>query len=77
MRNCIRLSTALLSIVAVALSIGAMAPANGSLTFETWTEQCQRSPDMIGCPFSWMLGLMPYSGEAAKAPSETLATVPK
>ena len=32
------------------LFIQAMAPANGSLTFETWTEQCQLSPNMAGCP---------------------------
>jgi hypothetical protein len=32
------------------LFLSAMAPAEGSLTFETWTEQCQLSPDMIGCP---------------------------
>jgi hypothetical protein len=32
------------------LFLKAMAPANGSLTFETWTEQCQLSPNMIGCP---------------------------
>lgn len=107
MRNCTRLSTGLLSIVAVAACLGlysidraqaatrpqesgksvpasqqpaanmsaqpasgdpenqygpsfaylawnlflkAMAPTNGSLTFETWTEQCQLSPDMFGCP---------------------------
>jgi hypothetical protein len=32
------------------LFLQAMAPADGPLTFETWTEQCQLSPDMIGCP---------------------------
>ena len=32
------------------LFIQAMAPADGSLTFETWTEQCQLSHDVIGCP---------------------------
>jgi hypothetical protein len=32
------------------LFLQAMAPANGSLTFETWTEQCQLSPNMAGCP---------------------------
>jgi hypothetical protein len=32
------------------LFLSAMAPAEGSLTFETWTEQCQLTPDMIGCP---------------------------
>jgi hypothetical protein len=32
------------------LFVRAMAPANGSLTFETWTEQCQLSPNMVGCP---------------------------
>lgn len=28
----------------------AVQPANGSLTFETWTEQCQLNPSMVGCP---------------------------
>lgn len=28
----------------------AVKPANGSLTFETWTEQCQLNPSMVGCP---------------------------
>ena len=32
------------------LFLKAMAPANDSLTFETWTEQCQLSPNMFGCP---------------------------
>jgi hypothetical protein len=33
------------------LFLEAMAPAtNGSLTVETWTEQCQLNPDAIGCP---------------------------
>ena len=32
------------------LFLKAMAPADGSLTFETWTEQCQLAPDMVGCP---------------------------
>ena len=32
------------------LFLQAMAPANGSLTIETWTEQCQLSSDMVGCP---------------------------
>lgn len=32
------------------LFIEAMAPANDSLTVETWTEQCQLNPDAIGCP---------------------------
>ncbi|MBV8730508.1 MAG: hypothetical protein JO336_11950 [Acidobacteriia bacterium] len=32
------------------LFLQAMAPANGSLTFETWTEQCQLNANMIGCP---------------------------
>ncbi len=32
------------------LFLQAMAPANGSLTIETWTEQCQLSPNMVGCP---------------------------
>jgi hypothetical protein len=32
------------------LFLQAMTPANGSLTFETWTEQCQLNPDIIGCP---------------------------
>ena len=36
--------------IAWSLFLQAMAPANGSLTFETWTEQCQLSPDMAGCP---------------------------
>src|SRR5579875_1877898 len=84
MKTCVRLSAALLSIVAIAVCFGghttgrveaatrpqdpeslygpsfaylawnlfltAMAPSNGSLTFETWTEQCQLTPDMAGCP---------------------------
>jgi hypothetical protein len=32
------------------LFLRVMAPANGSLTIETWTEQCQLSPNMVGCP---------------------------
>jgi hypothetical protein len=32
------------------LFVKAMTPTNGSLTFETWTEQCQLSPNMVGCP---------------------------
>jgi hypothetical protein len=32
------------------LFLQTMAPANGSLTFETWTEQCQLSLNMVGCP---------------------------
>jgi len=32
------------------LFLQAMAPADGHLTFETWTEQCQLNPDMLGCP---------------------------
>ncbi|MGH8656643.1 MAG: hypothetical protein ACREYE_32645 [Gammaproteobacteria bacterium] len=35
------------------LFLQAMAPANGPigpLAFETWTEQCQLNPSMIGCP---------------------------
>jgi len=33
------------------LFVQAVTPAaNGSLTFETWTEQCQLNPAMVGCP---------------------------
>jgi hypothetical protein len=32
------------------LFLQAVAPANGSLTFETWTEQCELSAGMVGCP---------------------------
>jgi hypothetical protein len=32
------------------LFLEAMAPANGSLTLETWTEQCELNPNLIGCP---------------------------
>jgi len=32
------------------LFLEAMRPANGSLTFETWTEQCQLNPGLAGCP---------------------------
>jgi hypothetical protein len=32
------------------LFLQAMTPTNGSLTFETWTEQCQLTPGVIGCP---------------------------
>jgi hypothetical protein len=32
------------------LFVQAVTPANGSLTFETWTEQCQLNPAMAGCP---------------------------
>jgi len=32
------------------LFLQAMAPTNGSLTVETWTEQCQLNPNMVGCP---------------------------
>lgn len=36
--------------IAWSLFLEAMAPAGGSLTFETWTEQCQLNSDMVGCP---------------------------
>jgi hypothetical protein len=32
------------------LFMQAMQPANNLLMFETWTEQCQLNPAMIGCP---------------------------
>jgi len=32
------------------LFVYAAQPANGSLMFETWTEQCQLNPAMLGCP---------------------------
>lgn len=32
------------------LFVQALKPVNGSLTFETWTEQCQLNPAMAGCP---------------------------
>ena len=32
------------------LFLQAVAPTNGSLTFETWTEQCELSAGMVGCP---------------------------
>lgn len=32
------------------LFVNAVSPTNGSLTFETWTEQCQLNPGMAGCP---------------------------
>jgi len=32
------------------LFVQAMTPSNGSLTFETWNEQCQLNPAMAGCP---------------------------
>jgi hypothetical protein len=33
------------------LLLQALTPAfDGSLTFENWTEQCQLSPNMVGCP---------------------------
>ena len=36
--------------LAWSLFLQAMTPAKDSLTFETWTEQCELNPDMIGCP---------------------------
>ena len=30
--------------------VQAMQPTDGSLTFESWTEQCQLSAGMVGCP---------------------------
>jgi hypothetical protein len=36
--------------LAWSLFLQAMAPADGSLTLETWTEQCELNPNMIGCP---------------------------
>ena len=36
--------------LAWSLFLEAMAPANGSLTFETWTEQCELASNVIGCP---------------------------
>ena len=32
------------------LFVQAVQPVNGSLAFETWTEQCQLNPAMVGCP---------------------------
>jgi hypothetical protein len=32
------------------LFLQAVAPTNGSLAFETWTEQCQLNPSLVGCP---------------------------
>ena len=32
------------------LFVYALQPANGTLLFETWTEQCQLNPAMLGCP---------------------------
>lgn len=32
------------------LFLEAMTPTDGSLTFESWTEQCQLNPHMTGCP---------------------------
>lgn len=32
------------------LFVQAVTPVNGALTFETWTEQCQLNPAMVGCP---------------------------
>lgn len=32
------------------LFVYALQPANGTLMFETWTEQCQLNPAMLGCP---------------------------
>ncbi|MEA2835471.1 MAG: hypothetical protein QOD89_21 [Bradyrhizobium sp.] len=32
------------------LFVQAMQPASGMLMFETWTEQCQLNPSMVGCP---------------------------
>lgn len=34
------------------LFLRAVAPTNGSLAFETWTEQCQLNPDSVGCPIA-------------------------
>lgn len=36
--------------VAWTLFLDAMAPTNGSPTVESWTEQCQLNPSVIGCP---------------------------
>ncbi len=32
------------------LFLQAMAPSNSSLTFETWTEQCELNANVVGCP---------------------------
>jgi hypothetical protein len=32
------------------LFLQVMAPTNGSLSFETWTEQCQLTSGIVGCP---------------------------
>jgi hypothetical protein len=48
------------------LFLSAMAPANGSLTFETWTEQCQLSPDMVGCPSAASLAAAAKAGGNGK-----------
>jgi len=36
--------------IAWVLFVQATEPSGGSLTFETWTEQCQLNPDAVGCP---------------------------
>src|SRR5450755_313405 len=36
--------------LAWSLFLQAVAPTDGALTFETWTEQCELNPKIIGCP---------------------------
>lgn len=51
------------------LFLKVMAPTNGSLTFETWTEECQLSTDMVGCPGA---STMAAAAKARKAPKARL-----
>jgi len=50
------------SSLAWGLFLEAMTPNNGSLTFETWTEQCQLNPNMVGCPSAARLAAAKAAG---------------
>jgi len=52
--------------VAWALFLDAMTPTNGSPTFESWTEQCQLNPNVIGCPSAASIAAAQKAGGKVK-----------
>ncbi len=55
------------SSLAWGLFMEAMAPAgDGTLTFETWTEECQLNPNMVGCPSAASLEAAAKAGRNGK-----------
>jgi len=51
------------SYLAWDLFVQVMSPANGSPTFETWTEQCQLNPGTVGCPSTASVAVAKATGK--------------